>query len=426
MGQNKLFSAVLIFLAFIFILQIQSVEGRHLKLLSKKLNTHRRFLVKETAKVVEGGSSSRVKAADADVQSPPVAPLTPVSVVGASQAPPACRVDDFRPSAPGHSPGVCHAIEASDTDMLQPPPAARRVDDFMPTTPGGGHAIEASNSDMLQPPPAARRVDDFRLTAPGHSTGAGHAVEASDTDMLYPPPAAPLAPGAVVGASQAPPPCRVDDVRPKALGHIPGVGHAIEASDTDMLQPPPAAPLAPGAVIGTSQAPPPSRVDDLRPKAPSHSPGVGHALEASDDMLHPPPAAPLAPGAVVGTSQAPPPPCRVDDFRSKAPGHSRGVGHAIEVSDTDTLQPPPAAPSTPSAVVGASQAPLQPCTGDFRPTDLGHGHNLGVGVYVGAADAKVPWYPPPPYYVDRSTFSHEEKVNPFTPPTPLLNPPSHH
>ncbi|GKU98989.1 hypothetical protein SLE2022_362170 [Rubroshorea leprosula] len=113
MAPNKLVSAVFIFLALIFILEIQSIEGRHLKFHSEKHQTHKRFLAKETAKVVEGGSSFHFKAAGADdVLSPPAAPLTPAAMVGASQAPPSHWVDDFRPTAPGHSPGIGHGLHS--------------------------------------------------------------------------------------------------------------------------------------------------------------------------------------------------------------------------------------------------------------------------------------------------------------------------
>lgn len=111
MAQNKLFFAVFIFLSLIFILEIQSVEGRHLKFHSEKLNTYKRFLAKETTKAVQVGINFHIKAADTDVQSPPAAPLTPGAVAGASQAPPPRHVDDFRPTMPGHSPGVGHAIQ---------------------------------------------------------------------------------------------------------------------------------------------------------------------------------------------------------------------------------------------------------------------------------------------------------------------------
>ncbi|GKU98993.1 hypothetical protein SLEP1_g11915 [Rubroshorea leprosula] len=117
MAQNKLFFAVFIFLSLIFILEIQSVEGRHLKFHSEKLKTYKRFFAKETeetAKVVESRSSlhaaDKIKAVNADVQSPPAAPLTPGAMAGASQAPPPRHVDNFRPTAPGHSPGIGHGI----------------------------------------------------------------------------------------------------------------------------------------------------------------------------------------------------------------------------------------------------------------------------------------------------------------------------
>ncbi|GKU98994.1 hypothetical protein SLEP1_g11916 [Rubroshorea leprosula] len=108
MAQHNLFYAVFIFLTLMFILEIQFVEGRHLKFHSEKLNTYKRFLAKETTKV---DINFDIKATDTDVQSPPAAPLTPGAVAGASQGPPPRHVDDFRPTMPGHSPGIGHATQ---------------------------------------------------------------------------------------------------------------------------------------------------------------------------------------------------------------------------------------------------------------------------------------------------------------------------
>lgn len=114
MAQNKLFSAVFIFIALILIFQeIPYVSARHLKLDSEKLNTYKKFLAKEAAMAVEGRSSLHaavIEASDADVQSPPDAPLAPGAVAGASQALPPRHADDFRPTSPGHSPGIGHSL----------------------------------------------------------------------------------------------------------------------------------------------------------------------------------------------------------------------------------------------------------------------------------------------------------------------------
>ncbi|GLT49862.1 hypothetical protein SLA2020_233890 [Shorea laevis] len=112
MAQNKLFSAVFIFSALILIFQeIQYVNARHLKL--EKLNTYKQFLAKEAAMAVKGRSSLHatvIEVSDVDVLSPPDAPLAPDAVAGASQAPPPRHAADFRPTAPGHSPGIGHSV----------------------------------------------------------------------------------------------------------------------------------------------------------------------------------------------------------------------------------------------------------------------------------------------------------------------------
>ncbi|WRX09982.1 hypothetical protein QQP08_002469 [Theobroma cacao] len=92
------------------------IEGRHLILDQKpkfqKVQSHGRILAKETGTVLDGKvnlDGVNVKAADASTRSPPSPPSV---VVGASQAPPPKPVDDFRPTAPGHSPGVGHSIQS--------------------------------------------------------------------------------------------------------------------------------------------------------------------------------------------------------------------------------------------------------------------------------------------------------------------------
>ncbi|KAG6729272.1 hypothetical protein I3842_01G019200 [Carya illinoinensis] len=120
MTQNKilLISAYLFFI-LIFSQETQFIEGRRL-LVGKKnefqtLQTHNKIHEKETNK--HGGkfrddhdmTTSDTITHEAVVLSPPIAPT------GEGVAPPPpplahAMINDFRPIAPGHSPGVRHSI----------------------------------------------------------------------------------------------------------------------------------------------------------------------------------------------------------------------------------------------------------------------------------------------------------------------------
>ncbi|KAK7814806.1 precursor of cep3 [Quercus suber] len=109
MTQSKLISAFL-FLVFILSQQIQSIEGRHLRggkksIESKTIQTQTEIYETETIKhsrVLHGDDKSNEE-------------ITSVSssTVNVSQPPPPPNrgVDDFRPTSPGHSPGVGHSIQ---------------------------------------------------------------------------------------------------------------------------------------------------------------------------------------------------------------------------------------------------------------------------------------------------------------------------
>ncbi|XP_044470545.1 precursor of CEP5-like [Mangifera indica] len=116
MAQNKHTFACLV-LVLIFCQEIQSIEGRHLKLERQnefpKLQIYNKILEEVTRELAKqksnlhGDENTTVTAANDNV-SPPTAPSLPV---GESPSPPPKRADDFRPTAPGHSPGVGHAIQ---------------------------------------------------------------------------------------------------------------------------------------------------------------------------------------------------------------------------------------------------------------------------------------------------------------------------
>ncbi|KAG8641249.1 hypothetical protein MANES_13G126600v8 [Manihot esculenta] len=116
MAQTNLFFACVFFM-LIFSQGLQSVDGkRHLKLERKhklsKLQISNKFEKEEKNFIhkhnVHGDN-------DSDVELPQPASFVPADavVVGEPQSspPPPAHVDDFRPTAPGHSPGVGHSIQ---------------------------------------------------------------------------------------------------------------------------------------------------------------------------------------------------------------------------------------------------------------------------------------------------------------------------
>lgn len=111
MSQMKLIFACLI-LFLIFCQEIQCTEGRHLKLErqneSQKLQIYNETLEIETRKLVEQKGNLLVDENSAvTVANATVSP----SADGLSAPPPSKHADDFRPTAPGRSPGVGHAIQ---------------------------------------------------------------------------------------------------------------------------------------------------------------------------------------------------------------------------------------------------------------------------------------------------------------------------
>lgn len=93
MAQNKQLS-FLVLLLLVSFLQIQCSVGRPLILDQKETGTEAN------------------KAAVANMQSlASPSPLTPSMVVGETETPPTKNATDFRPTAPGHSPGVGHSIQ---------------------------------------------------------------------------------------------------------------------------------------------------------------------------------------------------------------------------------------------------------------------------------------------------------------------------
>ncbi|KAI5581740.1 hypothetical protein BDE02_07G038000 [Populus trichocarpa] len=107
MAQSNLLSAF-VFLVLIFSHELQFIEGRYLN-----LKTPNKFLQKEIRRLVESNSKLHVndnldKPVNATKVSPPA---PPAPVVGEPHPSLPGHVDDFRPTAPGHSPGVGHSLQ---------------------------------------------------------------------------------------------------------------------------------------------------------------------------------------------------------------------------------------------------------------------------------------------------------------------------
>lgn len=114
MDLTKLILAIMTIILTIY-LQSQCIEGRHLKQHNHK-NTH----VKES--ITKGGRHDTLYASEA-VLAKPMVPIpqtkslvgsqlpSPINANVASQPPPPRGVEDFRPTAPGHSPGAGHSIQ---------------------------------------------------------------------------------------------------------------------------------------------------------------------------------------------------------------------------------------------------------------------------------------------------------------------------
>ncbi|KMT09343.1 hypothetical protein BVRB_6g134380 [Beta vulgaris subsp. vulgaris] len=177
--------------------------------------------------------------------------------------------EDFRPTAPGKSPGAGHSFVTNTEKTSQ---------NKVTQNPNMWNSLAASE-------------DDFRRTTPGRSPGAGHAEEEKrDTNLktkemqnFLPSPQTPISfffdPALI----------STNDFRPTAPGSSPGAGH----SDTDSFQ----------------------------PTTPANNPEAGHSLTSNSDNIiseqgdHPSVAHPHAEGT--------------DEYRPTKPGHSPGAGHAV-------------------------------------------------------------------------------------------------
>ncbi|GFY93822.1 hypothetical protein Acr_09g0002680 [Actinidia rufa] len=120
MAQIK-FLVASILLVLPFFMCIQSSDGRKLNLLREndfpKFTSHSLILTKETKKNVDqnsnvdGESTNRTVHTNESVPTAPMSPTAPSQSVNEPPPLPPAHVDNFRPTAPGHSPGVGHFLQ---------------------------------------------------------------------------------------------------------------------------------------------------------------------------------------------------------------------------------------------------------------------------------------------------------------------------
>ncbi|KAK7252838.1 hypothetical protein RIF29_37070 [Crotalaria pallida] len=106
---NKSFFLLILLALIIFCLGFQSIEGRYLK--SDQLGMQKQVIKDEHHEDMHDGVTTINATTFTNVMSPPT--LLPSEADGATTGvppPPGHGIDDFRPTAPGHSPGVGHSV----------------------------------------------------------------------------------------------------------------------------------------------------------------------------------------------------------------------------------------------------------------------------------------------------------------------------
>ncbi|KAE9613028.1 hypothetical protein Lal_00027345 [Lupinus albus] len=104
MAQNKFFFSLILLALIIFCQGFQSIEGRYLK----SDQDIQKFMESENQENVHGGISTT----NAPILTNVSLPKLPSEANGATTVvppPPGHGVDNFRPTEPGHSPGVGHS-----------------------------------------------------------------------------------------------------------------------------------------------------------------------------------------------------------------------------------------------------------------------------------------------------------------------------
>ncbi|KAJ6288626.1 hypothetical protein OIU76_024582 [Salix suchowensis] len=253
----------------------------------------------------------------------------------------------FKPTKPGHSPGVVHMSYVDQSDKIYPNPSNIEHCITAPGhSPGFGHILagqdqDDSEDDAKEPGFESSIGHDgasFKPTTPGHSPGVGHMSSMDQSDKTDPKASNFEHSVTTPGHSPEVSPIHADedqddneDVDPKAPGsgsstgrvgaafkptkpgHNPGVGHMSSVDQSDKTDP---------------------KVSNFEHSVttPGHSPGVSpiHADEDQDDNED---VDTKAPGSGSSTGHA------GAAFKPTKPGHSHGVGHMSSVDQSDKTDP---------------------------------------------------------------------------------------
>ncbi|XP_052205146.1 precursor of CEP6-like [Diospyros lotus] len=118
MAELKLVFACVLLALFLF-QRIQSSEGRNLgRTDSPKLSTFSSAIVKRGMQKIadqksnlHGESTKELAYMKESVPAAPMSAVAPSQVSEESRPPPPAHVDNFRPTNPGHSPGIGHSVK---------------------------------------------------------------------------------------------------------------------------------------------------------------------------------------------------------------------------------------------------------------------------------------------------------------------------
>ncbi|KAJ6419912.1 hypothetical protein OIU84_029936 [Salix udensis] len=324
----------------------------------------------------------------------------------------------FKPTKPGHSPGVGHMSSVDQSDKIDPNPsnyehsittpghspgfghilAGQDQDDseddaketgsgssighdgaaFKPTTPGHspgvGHMSSVDQSDKIDPNPSKI---EHSVTIPGHSPGVSHIHADEDQDDNED--VDPKAPGSGSSTGRA-----GAAFKPTKPGHSPGVGHMSSVDQSDKIDPNP------------------SNYEHSI-TTPGHSPGFGHILAGQDQDDSEDDAKETSFGSSIGRDGA--------AFKPTTPGYSPGIGHMSSVDQSDKTNPNPSkiehSVTIPGHSLGISHIhadedqddnedvdPKAPGSGSstgragaaFKPTKPGHSPGVGHMLSVDQSD----------------------------------------
>ncbi|KAK4416213.1 hypothetical protein Salat_2446800 [Sesamum alatum] len=107
MAQTKMIIAFF-FLAILLAHKIQSTDGRNLKYkIKNEFQTHRNISVQDSSRNLAKESKDLPRDCSTMTTCGNEAAFTPPTAV---PAPPPGHADDFRPTTPGHSPGIGHSL----------------------------------------------------------------------------------------------------------------------------------------------------------------------------------------------------------------------------------------------------------------------------------------------------------------------------